>query len=131
MLVRAPYVAVFVLSLSCAAPKAADAPPAHPSHVVVVETKGLDPTRVEAWFERARTRLEPCLGSSGGKLRVRLSSVDGNVSVEIEPSGLLDSFQRRCALDALSATQDDTTRSPWTGATVAPSGFTSLVTMEW
>lgn len=94
------------------------------------EAQGCGPTEIESLLDPARVRLERCLGPSGGKIRVRVRDVDGRLAFEIEPGPSLDIRQRQCVLEAL-ATIDDPTSSLSNGATVRPSGFTALLTIEW
>ncbi len=99
--------------------------------LTVTEAKGCGPSDVEALIEPARTRLEPCLGSTGGKIRVRVRDAEGKLTFDIEPGSSLDATQKQCVLEALTTIHDDGARPPWTGATVRPTGFTSLITLEW
>lgn len=99
-------------------------------HVHVQELRGneardLDP----ALSPTLHRQLEACHGSSGGKLRVRVRREGGRLSFEAEPSASLDPTERACVLDALRRAEVEQALS--TGANVPPTGFTSLLTIEW
>jgi hypothetical protein len=108
------------------------APQRQQGSLTVTEADGLGADELDAWIAPAQGRLEPCLSPNGGKVRVRVRDVEGKLAFAIEPGASLDATQRRCVLEALTALQDDGVRSaPWTGATIRPTGFTSLLTIEW
>ena len=98
--------------------------------LTATEAQGCGATEVESLLEPARVRLERCLGPTGGKIRVRVRDVNGKLAFEIEPGSSLDIMQRQCVLEALATIHDETS-SPSTGATVRPTGFTSLLTIDW
>ncbi len=94
----------------------------------VSEARGCNASDVETLLEPTRTRIEACRGANG-KVRVRVYEEAGTVKFRIEPGSSLDATQRRCLLEALSTIDDGSNLS--TGATVRPTGFSSLVTIGW
>lgn len=108
-------------------------PPAPPQRcrLTVTDTKGCGPRDVEALVAPVRTRIENCHGSSGGKLRIRVSKAAGKLAFDIEPGSSLDPTERQCVLDALSTIHEDESSTAWSGVGLRPTGFTSLITIEW
>ena len=43
----------------------------------------------------------------------------------------LDPTEKRCVLEALATLHEDESSTAWTGLNVRPTGFTSLITIEW
>ncbi|MDB4939338.1 MAG: hypothetical protein JWP87_6310 [Labilithrix sp.] len=105
--------------------------PASRCRLTVTDTEGCGPRDVEALLAPVRTRLESCRGASGGKLRVRVRKVAGKLAFDVEPGSSLDPTEKQCVLDALSTIHDDESATAWTGLNVRPTGFTSLITIEW
>ena len=99
--------------------------------LTVSETEGCPPSDVEVLVAPARARIEACRSSSGGKLRVRVRNVAGKLAFEVEPGSSLNPTERKCVLEALTTLREDGASSLSTGATVRPTGFTSLITIEW
>jgi hypothetical protein len=99
----------------------------------VTETEGCAPEAIAALVTPARARLEACRGPRGGKVRIRVrqGASPGALAFELSPGSTLDPTSRQCVLDALNAIQIDESSTAWTGPTVRPSGFTSVLTVEW
>jgi hypothetical protein len=55
----------------------------------------------------------------------------GKLSFDLQPGSSLDPTERRCLLDALATLDVDESAPAWTGLNVRPTGFTSLITIEW
>jgi len=110
-----------------------EGPPAPPSRcrLTVTETEGCGAQDVEAIVAPVRPRLESCRGAGGGKLRIRVRKAGGKLGFDVEPGPSLDPSQRRCVLDALATINADESSTAWTGLNVRPTGFTSLITIEW
>lgn len=110
---------------------AADRPGAH-CRVSVTKTEGCDAAQVEALIAPVRSRLEHCRGTSGGKVAIRIRDAAGRLSFDVEDVTSLDPTERQCVLDALATINADESGTAWAGgAGVPPSGFTSLITVEW
>jgi len=76
--------------------------------------------------------LQACRGPAGGKLRIRVRPEDGRVEFDVVSEVALDARVTRCVLDALrSFSSDHAAVTWWTGETIAPSGYTALLTIEW
>ncbi len=109
-------------------------PPAAPRcRLTVTETDNCRPNDVEALVAPVRSRLERCRGASGGKLIVRVRKVPGGkLAFDVAPGTSLDPTESKCAMDALNSLQQSESSTAWTGGTsIPPSGFSSLVTVEW
>jgi len=82
-----------------------------------------------------RSRIEHCRGATGGKLTVRVQRAPGGkVVFDAAPGTSLDPRERTCVLDALNSLykEGNSTTTPWTGGSaLPPTGFTSLLTIEW
>ena len=112
-------------------PPAPPAPPAPRCRVSVTDTHGCEPNQVEALVAPVRARLEKCRGPKGGKLSIRVrQSPTGKLGFDVESSSL-DPTEKACVLDALNTIQIDPNSMAWMGPSVPPSGFTSLLTIEW
>lgn len=108
------------------------APPAPRCRVSVTETEGCKADQVEALVEPVRARMEKCSGPKGGKLSIRVRQTPtGKLAFDAEPDSSLDPRERQCVLDALNTIQIDPSSMAWMGPSVPPSGFTSLLTIEW
>jgi len=115
------------------APPVVQGPPA-PSQrcrLTVTDTEGCRPRDVEEVIAPVRRRLENCRGTSGGKVAVHVRKAAGKVAFDIEPGSSLDPREKQCVLDALSSLQSDESSTAWAGVGLRPSGFTSLITLEW
>ena len=101
--------------------------------MTVTETDRCKPDEVEALVDPVRSRIEHCRAGRGGKLVVRVKKEPrGKVAFEVAPGTSLDPTERKCALDALNSLQTGESSTLWTGgASVPPSGFSSLMTIEW
>lgn len=131
----APYAA------SDAPPKAAPAsttvegpPRAAPRcRLTVTDTEGCEPSQVAAMVSPVRAQIEHCRGASGGKLVVRVRRAPGDkLAFDVAPGTSLDPTEKKCVLDALNSLQQNESSTAWTGGTsIAPSGFSSLLTIEW
>lgn len=100
--------------------------------LTLTETLGCQPQELEALFAPVRGRIEACRGASGGKLQLRVRNASGKLAFEVLPGSSLDARQRQCVLAALSEVhpgEGSTLQSG--GASVPPTGFTSLMTLEW
>ena len=109
-------------------------PPAAPRcRLTVTETDNCRPNDVEALVAPARSRLERCRGASGGKLIVRVRKAPGGkLAFDVAPGTSLYPTERTCAMDALNSLQQSESSTAWTGGTsIPPSGFSSLLTVEW
>lgn len=106
--------------------------PAPRCRLSVTDTQGCEPSQVERLVEPVRHRLEACRGAKGGKLSIRVrESAPGKLGFDVEPGSSLDPIERQCVLDALNTIQIDPNSMAWMGPSVPPSGFTSLLTIEW
>lgn len=105
--------------------------PAPRCHLTVTETQGCEPPDVETLLAPARSRIEGCRGPSGGKLRIHVRQTAGKLAFDITPDSSLDPKARQCVLDALSTLHADESSTAWSGLYVRPTGFTSLITIEW
>lgn len=99
--------------------------------LTLTETVGCQSHEVEALFAPVRGRIEECRKASGGKLQLRVRNSGGKLAYEILPGSSLDPTQRQCVLDALAEVHPDANSTVWSGASVPPTGFTSLMTIEW
>jgi hypothetical protein len=97
----------------------------------VTDPVGCDAAQIEALVAPVRARLEGCRGVAGGKVRIRVSRASGTLSFDVEPGASLDPTERRCVLEALGSIHDAASARLSTGASVPPTGFTSLLTVEW
>ena len=106
-------------------------PPAPRCRLTVTNTEGCEPRDVEVLIAPVRTRIENCRGTSGGKLRIRVRRQAGRLAFDVEPGSSLDPTERQCVLDALSTVRDGESSTEWSGGNARPTGFTSLLTLEW
>ena len=110
-------------------------PPAPRCRLTVTDTAGCQPEQVADMVSPVRSRIEHCRGATGGKLTVRVQRVPGGkVVFDAAPGTSLDPRERTCVLDALNSLykEGDSTTTPWTGGSaLPPTGFTSLLTIEW
>jgi hypothetical protein len=127
--------------------RAPEGPPAPAARcrLTVTETEGCGPGDVEALLEPVRPRIERCHavtagggaaggggGGGGGKIMIRIHrAADGKLSFELEPGTSLDPTEKACVLEALTALSADESSTAWAGLNVRPTGFTSLITIEW
>ncbi|MEO8798925.1 MAG: hypothetical protein ABI551_13640, partial [Polyangiaceae bacterium] len=82
-------------------------------------------------FAPTAQAIDACRGSRGGKLVVRLHTEKRKLVAEPQLGSSLDPAARQCVLDALTASQIDPSSNLAAGAMVRPTGFTSLLTIEW
>ena len=75
--------------------------------------------------------VEGCGISRGGKLVVRLHTEKGKLVADPQPGSSLDPSARRCVLDALNRANVSESSNLGSGPMVRPTGFTSLLTIEW
>ena len=99
--------------------------------LTLTETVGCEPREIEAMFAPVRGRIEECRGASGGRLKLRVRNSSGKLAFEVLPGSSLDARQKQCVLDALSEVHPAAGSTVWSGASVPPTGFTSLMTLEW
>jgi hypothetical protein len=79
-----------------------------------------------------RARVAHCRSTTGGKLVVRVQRApNAKLAFDVAPSSSLDPLEKKCVLDALSKLDIDESSTAWGGANLPPTGFTSLVTVEW
>jgi hypothetical protein len=97
----------------------------------VERSEGASNERVRRLFSRAPQPLAPCLPAGGGKLHLRVTSIDGRLHIDLEPGSSLDPRTRECALEALEAVYLEETGSNTGGPAVPPPHFTSDVTLSW
>jgi hypothetical protein len=97
----------------------------------VTDPVGCDAAQIETLVAPVRAQLEACRGVAGGKVRIRVSRASGELSFDVEPGASLDPTERRCVLEALRSIHDAVGTNLSTGASVPPTGFTSLLTVEW
>lgn len=118
-------------------PEGPPAPGAHSSaprcRLTVTKTHGCGPHDVQALIEPVRPRIEHCRKMSGGKLMIRVQKAPGGkLAFAVEPGSSLDPTEKRCVLEALSTLNAaDESSTAWAGLNVRPTGFTSLITLEW
>lgn len=107
--------------------------PASRCRLTVTDSEGCGPRDVEALVAPVRTRIENCRASSGGKLVIRVRKAGGKLGFDVEPGSSLDPREKQCVLEALSTIHDDesTSATAWGGVNIPPTGFTSLLTIEW
>lgn len=99
--------------------------------LTVTESVGCRSSQIEALIAPARSRIEACRGTTGGKLRIRVRHDGGKVAFDVEPGSSLDPTEKQCVLDALATIHEGVASTVWSGASVPPTGFTSLITIEW
>ncbi len=99
--------------------------------MTATETMGCDRQEVEALFAPARGRIQECRGASGGKLVVRVREARGKMAFELLPGSSLDPSQKQCVLEALSQVSTKDNAALHGGAGIPPTGFTSVLTIEW
>jgi hypothetical protein len=126
---------------SDAQPKAAPAssivegppPPAPRCRLTVTDTEGCQPDQIADLVSPVRSQIERCRGASGGKLLVRVRKVPGGrLAFDVAPGTSLDPTEKRCVLDALNSLPQSESSTAWTGGpAVPPTGFSSLLTIEW
>lgn len=97
----------------------------------VTESVGCRTSDIEAVIAPVRSRIESCRGTTGGKLRIRVHEAAGKLAFDVEPGMSLDPTEKQCVLDALATIHEGVSSTVWTGASVPPTGFTSLITIEW
>ena len=82
--------------------------------------------------EPVRSRVEHCRSTAGGKLVVRVQKAQsGKLAFDVAPGSSLDPMEKKCVLEALSTLDVDESSTAWAGLNVKPTGFTSLLTIEW
>jgi hypothetical protein len=106
------------------------APVALHCRFTVTEAKGCRAGDIAALFESTRAHVEGCRGATG-KLVVRVYEEEGKLKFHIEPGSSLDATQSRCVLEALTTVAEDGAPGLSTGPSLRPTGFSSLLTIEW
>jgi len=99
--------------------------------LTLTETVGCESSEVEALFAPVRGRVQECVGTSGGTLRLRVRNSSGKLAFDVLPGSSLDERQRQCVLAALSEVHPGAGSTLHSGASIPPTGFTSLMTIEW
>jgi hypothetical protein len=102
-----------------------------PFELVVHRADGVEPQTVRVLLAPSLGTLHQCAPGSGGKINLEVTAVDGRIHVAIAPGDSLDPTLRECVLQALSRIDDEQTGGDVPGATVRPTGFTSLVAVSW
>lgn len=86
----------------------------------------------EVILERVRGKIEECRGPTAGKITIRARVVDGKLALRAAPDSSLDPRDRQCILDSLQEANTDQNTTLWSQAPqIPPTGFVSLVTVEW
>lgn len=107
-------------------------PPTLRCRPTVADTDGCGAVDLETLLEPVRPRLERCHTGVGGKLRIRVrKGVAGKLAFDVQPDSSLDPTEMKCVLAALSTLDVDESATAWAGLSVRPTGFTSLITIEW
>ena len=75
--------------------------------------------------------METCSVSGGGKLIVKLRTEKGKLVAEPQTGSSLDPSARQCVLDALTEANVSQSSNLRSGPMVPPTGFTSLLTIEF
>ena len=117
-----------------AAPTAVGPPaPAPRCRLTVTDTQGCGTSDVEKLIAPVRTRIENCRSSSGGKLRIRARKAPGGkLAFDVEAGSTLNPTEKQCVLEALGTLHEEDAPGAFTGTGgIPPSGFTSLITVEW
>ena len=129
------FIAALVGEAACKAIRGerptAEGTPAPRCRLTVTKTEGCEPRDVEVLIAPVRTRVENCRRTSGGKLSIRIRRDAGRLTFEVAPGSSLDPTERQCILDALSTIRDGESSTDWSGGNARPTGFTSLITLEW
>lgn len=106
--------------------------PAPRCRLSVTDAEGCGPGDVETLIEPVRPRIERCRTGPGGKLRVRVRKAgSGKLAFDVEPGTTLNPAEQQCVLAALSTLDVNESSTAWAGLNVRPTGFTSLITIEW
>ena len=108
-------------------------PPAPRCRLTVTNTEGCQPNEVEVLVAPARSRIEHCHAGGAGKLNVRVRRAPGGkLAFDLAPGPSLDPTEKKCVLDALnSLSQNEPSTANTGGVSIPPTGFTSLLTIEW
>ena len=77
-----------------------------------------------------RARGVPVRAAARGADSVRKAG-SGKLAFDVEPGTTLDPREQQCVLAALSILDVDESSTAWAGLNVRPTGFTSLITIEW
>ncbi|MEO8797935.1 MAG: hypothetical protein ABI551_08630 [Polyangiaceae bacterium] len=101
------------------------------SSLIFSNITGVTGDQTAVLFTPTAQAIEACRGSRGGKLVVRLHTEKRKLVAEPQVGSSLDPAARQCVLDALTASQIDESSNLAAGAMVRPTGFTSLLTIEW
>jgi len=76
--------------------------------------------------------LEQCHAKGGGKVRVRVRRENGRRTFDVVGARSLDPTEQRCVLDSLQRLREDETPGALgTRSDMSPTGFTSILTIEW
>jgi len=105
--------------------------PSARSSLIFTDITGRTGDQTAVLFTPTAQAIEACRGPRGGKLVIRLHADKGRLIAEPQAGSSLDPTARQCVLDALTASPIDESSSLATGANVKPTGFTSLLTIEW
>ncbi len=101
------------------------------SSLIFSNIKGITGDQTAVLFTPTAQAIEACRGPRGGKLVVRLHTEKRKLVAEPQLGSSLDPAARQCVLDALTASQIDESSNLASGVMVRPTGFTSLLTIEW
>lgn len=105
--------------------------PSTRSSLIFTDITGRTGDQTAVLFTPTAAAIEACHGPRGGKLVIHLHAEKGRLIAEPQAGSSLDPTARQCVLDALTASPIDDSSSLATGANVKPTGFTSLLTVEW
>jgi hypothetical protein len=101
------------------------------SSLIFTDITGVTGDQTAVIFTPTAQAIEACRASRGGKLVVRLHTEKGRLVAEPQLGSSLDPAARQCVLDALTASHIDESSNLATGPNIRPTGFTSLLTIEW
>ncbi len=96
----------------------------------VTQADGISSERVRELLAPATGRLRRCVPEGGRALALRVTSEDGVLRVA-PASGSASDATSACVAAALSSVHLEPTGSNSGGPAVPPTGFTSLITVEW
>jgi hypothetical protein len=98
--------------------------------VSVDQVKGGSIEYARALIAPSVTPMKECRTKAPTAVRVRITSENGEAALHVEPGSSLDGSIRRCVLEALS-TIELPDPAPQGNAPMRPTGFSSLITVEW
>lgn len=111
-------------------PRAIPADPRLPT-VDVEDASGKPRKGPEAALSPVRKQMKECVGGKTGVVRVRVTSSKNRTSMAIEPGSGMTDASNRCVLETLSTIDVDDVLSQGSPSDRPPSGFTSVLRVEW